>query len=194
MLKVGLTGNIGSGKSTVSEVFKILGIPVYDADTEAKKILDKKETINKITSFFGTEILNSKDIIDRKKLAAIVFANNDKLTTLNNIIHPALRIDFEEWMNKLTQHYCIMESAILFETDYYKMFDKIICVSSPQDMAISRVMKRENAERADILKRLNNQISEKEKTDRADFIIINDEKSLIIPQVLKMHYDLSLIK
>ena len=152
---------------------------------------DSKETVNNIVSIFGSGIINDNNTINRKKLADIVFTDPEKLTALNNIIHPALRVDFEQWTQKQSEHYCIMESAILFETDYYKLFDKIICISSPEDIMISRVIKRDNSSETEVLKRLHNQMNEKEKTSRADYVIINDEKKLVIPQVLKIHSSLS---
>ena len=192
MLKVGLTGNIGSGKSTISNIFSILGVPVYNADNEAKKILDSQNTIPKLLENFGVEIINSDNTINKKKLAEIVFNNKAKLNKLNAIIHPLVMDDFNKWCLKLTDAaYVINESAILVETGLYKQFDKLITVISPEIMRIERVMKRDSCEREKVIERIKNQLKEEEKMKVSDFIINNNEKDLVIHQVLLIHKALS---
>ncbi len=193
MLKVGLTGNIGSGKSIISHIFSILGIPVYNADNESKKILDSPKLISQITNIFNKEVINTDNTINKKKLAEIVFNDKTKLDKLNAIIHPLVMNDFETWCSKNNNHlYVINESAILVETNLYKQFDKLITVSAPEELRIARVMKRDNCNREKVLIRINNQLSEEEKIKVSDYIINNNEKDLVIPQVLKIHKALTL--
>jgi len=188
MLKIGLTGNIGSGKSIAASIFEILGIPVYHADEKAKNILNKQDVIEKIKILFGAGILDKTGKPDRKKIAGIVFNNNEKLTSLNKIIHPAVIADFEEWVKQESSfHYIIMESAILFETGYSEMFDSIIVIAAPENIRIERVIKRDQSSDEDVKKRIQNQMLEEMKIKKADFVINNDGSHLMIPQVLKLH-------
>ncbi len=188
MLKIGLTGNIGSGKSIVSGIFKILQIPVYNADYNAKLFLDKPKVILKIKNNFGAEVIDKFGKINRKYLAEIVFTDAAKLRALNNIIHPTVVNNFMLWIKEQKNiPYVIMESAILFETEYSDLFDKIIVVTSPENIRISRVMKRDNITEADVKKRMKNQMKEKDKIKKADFVIVNNDIDLVIPQVLKIH-------
>lgn len=189
MLKIGLTGNIGSGKSMVCHVFEKLSVPVYYADIEAKKILDNSIITSELINYFGDEILDeNRDAIDRKKLAAIVFKNKTKLKKLNSIIHPRLRIEFEDWCNTFKNSpYIIQEAAILLENGLGKNFDKIIVVSAPKKIRLLRVMERDSMAEADVLARMKNQWSDKRKEMAADFVIKNDGKHLILPQILKIH-------
>jgi len=192
MLKIGLTGNIGSGKSTVSRIFETLGVPVYRSDDEAKKILDKAEVTEKVKQLFGSEILDENGKINRGKLAAIVFSDKIKISNLNNIIHPLVMDDFKEWtVAHLEYSYIIMESAILFETNFSSLFDKIIFVSAPETVRINRIMLRDRVDAAHVKIRIKQQLSEKDKIKKADFVIVNDDKSLIITQVLKIHAELN---
>jgi dephospho-CoA kinase len=192
MLKIGLTGNIGSGKSTVSRIFETLGVPVYRSDDEAKKILDKAEVTEKVKQLFGSEILDENGKINRGKLAAIVFSDKIKISNLNNIIHPLVMDDFKEWtVAHLEYSYIIMESAILFETNFSSLFDKIIFVSAPETVRINRIMLRDRVDAAHVKIRMKQQLSEKDKIKKADFVIVNDDKSLIITQVLKIHAELN---
>lgn len=192
MLKIGLTGNIGSGKSIVSRIFSVLGVPVYNADSEAKRIMDSEEVIPMVIGVFGKEIINSDHSVNKKMLAEIVFKDNNKLEKLNSIIHPLVMNDFNIWCQKFSdKKYVINESAILVETALYKLFDKLITVISPEDMRIERVMKRDNCEKEKVLARINNQLPEKDKTKVSDFVITNNEKDLLIPQVLLINKTLS---
>jgi dephospho-CoA kinase len=151
MIKIGLTGNIGSGKSVTAHIFEILGIPVYHADEKAKNILCKKEVTGEIKKLFGPGILDDKGMPDRKKIASIVFSDSKKLSALNKIIHPAVLADFNEWMNRISlSPYVIMESAILYETGYFKMFDGIIVVTATGKIRMERTMKRDGSSREEV--------------------------------------------
>lgn len=189
MIKVGITGGIGSGKSTVCKVFELLGIPVYYADLEAKQILDNNEEVKQeILNFFGIEVLNSEGKIDRKKLASFVFNNKEKLEKLNSIIHPVVRAHFENWLIlHSSEKYILEEVAILFESGAYKGVDKVISVIAPMELKINRAMQRDNIPRAQIEERISNQISDDEKIKRSQFVIHNDEQQLLIPQILNIH-------
>lgn len=193
MLKVGITGGIGSGKTTVCKVFETLGVPVYYADLEAKKIQEEDaEVKGAILKEFGENILNASGSIDRAKLAAIVFNDKDKLQKLNNIVHPAVANHFNNWLtaNK-TSKYTLQEAAILFESGVYKRVDKIISVIAPVDIRILRTAKRDSISEELVQQRMKNQISDEEKIKRSDFIIYNDEQQLLIPQVIRIHEQLN---
>ncbi len=187
MIKVGITGGIGSGKTTVSKVFELLDIPVYYADDEAKNILNENDVVKKeVIKIFGTEILENT-IINRQKLAALVFASTEKLDKLNSIIHPAVAKHFQEWVKLQKSKYIIKEAAILFESGANKQVDKVITVSAPIDLRIKRVCSRDNVSETDVLKRINSQMTDEQRENLSDFIIINDENTLVIPQVLAIH-------
>lgn len=192
MLKVGITGGIGSGKTTVCKVFKILGVPVYNADIEAKKILDNDEEVKANTlQVFGNEILGKNGFIERPQLAGIVFKDPEKLKHLNNIIHPAVARHFETWLEtSQSANYILKEAAILFESNSNKMLDKIITVVAPTELRIKRAMERDNTKRETIEQRINNQMSDEEKVKRSNYVINNDEMELLIPQIIKIHQQL----
>ena len=187
MVRIGLTGGIGSGKTTVAKVFEVLGIPVYYADDTAKKIVNTNEELRKkIIANFGEESFSSNQL-NRKYIAGIVFNNEEKLKLLNSFIHPVTIADAEDWMKKQTTPYTIKEAAILFESGAHAGLDYVIGVSSPLALRIKRVMERDNATEEEIQKRIARQMDEEEKLNRCDFIILNDEKHPIIPQVLELH-------
>jgi dephospho-CoA kinase len=193
MKKVGITGGIGSGKSTICRVFELLKVPVYYADDTAKKILNTNPVIfKKVVEIFGKEITDIGGEIDRKKLAAIVFTNKKKLEQLNKIVHPAVINDFEEWCRAKSDFpYILKEAAILFESGTYKNVDQIIMVTAPLEMRIKRVMNRDGVSEAEVSDRISRQLSDEEKIKRSDFIIRNDEQQLVIPQILEIHKLLS---
>jgi len=187
MLKVGLTGNIGSGKSLIAKIFETLQIPVFYADAEGKKILDSMEVIEAIKKLFGARVI-SGNLVNRQALAKIVFTDNSKLIELNNIIHPAVRNAFATWAGRKTDSpYVIYEAAILIESGHYLNMDKIILVTAPEEIRIKRVMERDGATKDMIIQRMANQWPEKKKIEHADFIINNDESELVIPQVIRIH-------
>lgn len=188
MLKIGLTGSIGSGKSTIAKVFYALGAPIYVSDIEAKKILDFPDIVKTITTKFDNNLLNEKGLINRQALASIVFNDPDALRWLNSLIHPHVRTHFQEWVNShLSEPYIIQESAIMFETGFHSFFDKIIVVTCPEEQRFERVKSRDNMSREQFQERMENQWSEELKVKKADYIIANDDHSLALPQVLKLH-------
>lgn len=173
MKVVGLTGGIGSGKTTVANLFRNLGVPVYIADDQARNLTDSSKEIKEgIIATFGSELYN-EDHLDRKRLASIVFNDPDKLEQLNNIIHPVVRAHFQSWLTKQTAPYIIYEAAILFETGAYKNFDYTILVTADQEERIRRLIIRDGGTREDILARMNNQWSDEQKRALADMEIVN---------------------
>lgn len=188
---IGLTGGIGSGKTTVAGFFRELGVPVYIADEEAKKILTMRETIDELHSKFGSSIFTG-DLPDRKKIAGIVFNNPDKLAILNAIIHPKVQLHFMEWVNsKSNFKFVIKEAAILFESGSYRQCDKIILVTAPIKTRIERVMKRDAITREEVLQRMANQWQEEEKIKLSDFIITNTTLQHAQTQAIQVYQSLN---
>ena len=187
MILVGLTGGIGSGKSTVINYFKELGITCYQADDEAKKLMNSdKGLIKKIKNSFGDSIyINSK--LDRKKLSAIVFTDKQKLELLNSIVHPYVNRHFENFCKGLGDIYIIKEVAIIFEIGTQNKFDKIILVRAPKEDRVKRIINRDKCNRQDAINRINNQIADDDKIDQCDFIIDNINLEEISNKVLKIH-------
>lgn len=191
---VGLTGGIGSGKSTVADFFKELGVPVYIADSEARKIMDYPEIIREVEAIFDENVIGTDHKLDRKKIASIVFNNPEKLKQLNAIIHPRVKKDFALWLDKHKNYkYIIKEVAIIFETNSEKDFDKIILVTAPEKERIKRVMKRDNISEKEVLERMKNQLSDTDKIAKSDFIINNTNKSFTKKQTKNIHLSLNLI-
>ncbi len=193
MLRIGLTGGIGSGKSTVAEIFKILGIPVFDADAEAKKIMNEDAELKaKIIEEFGKESYKDGEL-NRKYIASKVFNDPYQLEVLNAFVHPATIAAAERWFNKQNTTYVIKEAALFFEAGTTENIDYIIGVHAPEHLRINRVMKRDNTTRQDVLTRISRQIDEDIKMRLCDFIIVNDEQELLIPQVITLHKKLTLL-
>ena len=187
--KIGITGGIGSGKTTVCQIFETLGIPIYYADTEAKRIMvEDAHLITKIKNLFGKEAYTTEGQLNRAFIGNLVFKDKKLLEKLNAIVHPALAEDYEKWHDsqKLVP-YTLKEAAILFEMGAYKIMDKVITVSAPIELRIKRVMARDKVEKAAVLNRISKQMPEEEKEKRADFIVHNDGKQGLIEQVLKIH-------
>lgn len=180
---IGLTGGIGSGKTAVATYMQSLGIPVYISDLEAKKVMEFPEIIEQIANTFGEQVLKDK-ILDRDKLASIVFTSPEKLKLLNAIVHPAVKKHFDSWLeiNK-NQPIVVKEAAILFESGSYKDCDKIITVTAPLETRIERIMKRDGTTREKILQRINNQLSDEERISRSQFVISNINYSQTKKQV-----------
>ncbi len=188
MKRIGLTGNIGTGKSTVAKVFEILHVPVYHADSKARYILESEEVKEQITLLFGKQVLNPLNLVDRKALAGIVFSDTDKLASLNNLIHPLVKEDFLKWcMHHQQEEYILHEAAILFESGFDRLFDGNILVTSPEQLCIRRVMDRDGFTEEMVLTRMQNQWTQEKKIKLADYVIVNDESAMIIPQVLAIH-------
>lgn len=187
MLKVGLTGGIGSGKSTVAKVFEVLGIPVYYADEAARQIMNTdKELKATLIKNFGAQTYQN-DQLNRPYLAAIVFADKQKLELLNSLTHPATIRDANRWMEQQTSRYIIKEAALLFESGAHEYLDHVIGVYAPQELRIKRTIDRDHITREEVLLRISRQMDEDAKMKRCDFIITNDEQQLVIPQVLELH-------
>jgi dephospho-CoA kinase len=187
MLKVGVTGGIGSGKSTVCKIFESLGVPVFRADEEGRRLLEEDEGgVEEVKQLFGgTVIINGKP--DRAKIAAIVFNEPDKLNALNAIIHHRVRSSFNTWADSQKTPLVIEEAAILFETGAYKLMDKMITVCAPEKLRIERIMKRDNISEGQVRERMKNQWSEGDKLDKSDFVITNNDSTPLIPQVMEVY-------
>jgi len=193
MLKIGLTGNIGSGKSTVCNIFATLGIPIFYADLEAKELYKEVVVKDKVKEFFGKGVFNSANEVDFKKLAAKVFSDQKKLDKLTSILHPRVFEKYHLWLsNHAASPYTLHESAIIFEYGQEKYFDKVICVTAPLDLRIQRVLERDKASIDQIKERVNNQMQEEIKAKLSDYLIANDGSKLLIPQIMGIHHKLSL--
>ena len=188
MLKIGLTGGIGSGKSTVAKIFELLNVPVYYADEASKRLYHTdKNLIADIKKHFGEDIYTNEQL-NRSKLAAIVFKDRDKLELLNQLVHPPTIRDAEKWMEKQTAAYVIKEAAILFESGSAAGLDYVIGVKAPLALRIKRVIERDHITKEEVLSRARRQIDEEIKLRLCNFVIDNDEQQLVIPQVLALHY------
>ena len=171
---IGLTGGIGSGKTTIANYIQSKGIPVYISDAEAKKVMEQPEIIAKINATFNEDI-TTDNVLDRQKLANIVFNNPEKLKQLNAIVHPAVKIHFENWVKQNQNHSIIVkEAAILFESGSYKDCDVVISVITPLETRIERVVKRDSTTREKVLQRINNQLSDEQRIEKSDYIIKNE--------------------
>lgn len=187
VLRVGLTGGIGSGKSTVAQIFEVLGIPVYYADVAAKRLMNENaELRSAVTTIFGEQAYANK-ILDRKYISSIVFSDPAKLELLNAIVHPATKKDGEAWMQEQTSPYAIHEAALIFEAKVSERLDHVIGVSSPVELRIKRAMERDQVSRDEVLERMEQQLDEDIKMSKCDYVLINDEQQLLIPQVLGLH-------
>ncbi len=187
---IGLTGGIGSGKTTVARQFESFGIPIYIADKEAKKLMELPDVKENIKAVFGNEIFDNT-VLNRQKLAEIVFNDKNKLQELNNIIHPKVKSHFDNWLKeKKAAPFVIKESALLFETTNEMNFDAIITVTAPVAVRIQRVIDRDKLERHEVLKRINNQIPDEIKIAKSNFIIQNDSLESLTKQVKNIYNQL----
>jgi dephospho-CoA kinase len=191
MSKVGVTGGIGSGKTLICNVFSKLGIPVFNADNEAKIILNTdKDVISTIKELFGNDIYINNSI-DRKKLAEIIFNNEEALTKINSLVHPKVRLAFKKWCLQFSNlPYVIQEAAILFESEAYKELDYTITVHASEATRVKRVMQRDGVIEEKIKERIKNQMSDEERLKLADYVINNDEDTMVLPQILDIHQKL----
>jgi dephospho-CoA kinase len=186
--RIGITGGIGSGKSIVCKVFELLGVPVFYADIEAKKIYDDEYVKTVLINKYGFEIYLPDGKLNREKLSKIIFSNQDELKYINSLIHPLVAKAYSEWCEKHKHFpYTLKEAAILFESGSYKEMDKVITVSAPVELRINRVMKRDNLSRMQIEERIKNQWTEEERIKHANFFIYNDDEHLVIPQIVDLH-------
>lgn len=189
-LQIGITGGIGSGKSLVCKIFSCLGIPVYDADSRAKSIMTTDGIVmEQIKTEFGSLSYNSDGTLNRSYLSQTVFNDAAKLKKLNELVHPRVALDAQQWVaTHRDQKYVLREAALLFESGSYQLMDKIVVVTAPETLKVTRVLTRDSHRTAeDVVKIIRNQMDEKEKISRADFVLVNDETELLVPQVVKMH-------
>jgi dephospho-CoA kinase len=188
MVKVGITGGIGSGKSLVCKIFSLLGVPVYYSDERAKYILNNNtEVIKKLTAKFGENLYTNGEL-NRAFLANIIFNNKEAINFVNSIVHPAVGIDFADWTETLhASLYCMEEAALLFESGSFKQFDLIITVVSPEQMRIKRVMERDKVQKDDVISRMRNQWNDEKKIELSDFVINNGITNSLMEQVLEIH-------
>lgn len=187
MLKIGLTGGIGSGKSVVAKIFSVLGIPIYSADEASKRLMVEDEVLKSaITYHFGSAAYTD-GILNRHFLADLVFNDSEKLSLLNSLVHPATIADAAAWMQKQVAPYIIKEAALIFESGSNKSLDYIIGVDAPEEVRVKRVMARDNVSARQVKERMNKQMDEQEKLRLCDYVIVNNEHQMIIPQVLALH-------
>jgi dephospho-CoA kinase len=193
MLKIGITGGIGSGKSTVAKVFEVLGIPVYYADDAAKRMMNEDEELKEmIRQQFGAGVYTNEKL-DRKKLADIVFASPEKINQLNALVHPATIKDAERWMQQQTTPYCIKEAALIFESGAQEQLDYVIGVTAPAPLRILRTMQRDGVSREEVIARMDKQMDETIKMKLCDFVLVNDEQEMLLPQVIALHEKLLML-
>ena len=186
----GITGGIGSGKSTVAKIFEVLSVPVYYSDARAKEIYHLPEINKKVVDLLGAEAYHSSGVLNKKYISQQIFQNKQLLQQLNEIIHPAVDEDFNEWINKQNASFVLKEAAILFETGLYKKLNGTILVTSPLNIRIERVCKRDGVSEDEVKKRIENQFSDEKKFALADWIICNDEEKSLIEQSLKIYDEL----
>ena len=184
MTTIGITGGIGSGKSMVSALLRVYGVPVYDADRESKRLLVTSPTIRRgLISLLGPDIYRPDGTLDRTRMAALIFADADLLARVNAIIHPAVGDDFDAWRKRLTVPLCAMESAILFESGFDRRTNVRLTVYAPEAIRLQRVMARDGAAEADVRRRMQSQWTDERKAALSDAVITNDGLSALIPQV-----------
>ncbi|MDX5438783.1 MAG: dephospho-CoA kinase [Pontibacter sp.] len=194
MLKIGITGGIGVGKTVVSRMFAVLGVPVYDADTRAKWVMHHNQVLRKeLQDTFGVDTFTEAGELNRTYLAGVVFNSPQQLALLNKLVHPHVGNDFEDWVvSHVNKPYVLKEAALMFESDSWKQMDQIISVYAPIEVRLKRLLLRDtHRTEADIKAIIAKQLSEEEKMSRAQHVIYNDDKQLVIPQVLALHKQFS---
>ena len=190
MIKLGVTGGIGSGKTSVCKVFGTLGIPVFSADDEAKRIMETDaEIIVKLNEIAGKDLYVGGSL-NRAELARIIFNSRSMLETVNAIVHPAVFSRFCEWAKNQNTPYIIMEAAILFESGGAKMVDRIVTVTAPVEERIARVVSRSSISKEKVMERMKNQMNDSDRIKQSDYVIDNSENAMIIPAVLSIHSDI----
>jgi dephospho-CoA kinase len=189
-MKLGVTGGIGSGKTSVCKVFAVLGVPVFSADRVAREIIDGDEHIKEAINSIAGKDLYINGTLDRTALATLIFNNNKLLEKVNSLVHPVVLDHFMRWSMKQTTPYVIMEAAILFESGASKLVDKIATITAPVEERMSRVMVRSRLTREQVIERMKNQMDDESRMRLSDYIIYNSENDMIIPAVLKIHEDI----
>lgn len=184
MIKIGVTGGIGSGKTVVSTLFRLHDIPVFDADKVARELNDTSSIIRAQLIFHFGEELYSGTRLNRKQLASLIFQDKEKLALVNGIIHPVVASSFNVWCSERKDHaIVVIDAALLIEAGFHRIVDKVITVSAPETMRIERVMKRDQSARHEVEARMRHQLSEEEKINQSDFVIYNDNRQSLIAQV-----------
>jgi dephospho-CoA kinase len=192
-LAIGITGGIGSGKSTVCKIFKILDIPVFEADIVAKTLINSNYDIRKgLIQLFGNSIYNTNNKINRKMLANLIFNDDLLMEKVNHLVHPVVRNEYNNWLKFQNSRYIIHEAAILFESGFYKMMDYTILVSAPEEMRIDRVISRDCIAPELVRSRIAKQWSDEEKRKLASTELVNNNKNLLIPQILDIDYKIKI--
>jgi dephospho-CoA kinase len=187
MIKIGLTGGIGSGKTTVAKIFELLGIPVYYADDAAKRIMNEDEELKTaIQKQFGKDAYDNEGL-NRTFLSARVFTDHAQIEILNSLVHPATIRDAAKWMSQQKTSYTIKEAALIFESGSAEHLDYVIGVYAPTQLRIKRAMERNHLSHEEVKQRINKQLDENIKIKLCDFVIYNDEQHLLIPQVMELH-------
>ena len=189
MLKIAITGNIGSGKTTVAHLFKILGIPVFSADVAGHRALLHPEVMVALRSVFGVAVFDENGLPNRKKIGEVVFSDSDKLQRLTEIVHPVIKDEMIQWFEQqpIETPYVLCEAAVLFEAGFDTLFDKIITVSAPETLRIQRIENRDKISKHAVLQRMKNQTDENIKISKSDYCIVNDDVKSVIAQVLEIH-------
>ena len=190
MLKIGLTGGIGSGKTTVAKVFTTLGIPVYHADLEARRLMENEPTLIKLIRDHFSEKAYENGSLNRSYISSIVFNDKKKLDLLNSLVHPFTIEDGKQWMGRQKSAYAIKEAALIFESGSQGEFDLIIGVYAPETLRLFRTMQRDHIDKAIVKSRMNNQIKEEIKMKLCDEVLMNDEQQLLLPQIINLHHQL----
>ena len=187
MKRIGLTGNIGSGKTTLASCFEILGIAVFNADKQAKLLMNKDINLKQsLITEFGKEVYLD-DELNRKYLSKLAFNDNLVLKRLNALVHPVVQDAFEKWSIQQSGVYVIKEAAILFESNIYQSLDAIICISCPEEIRLKRILNRDDLSEKDVRQRMSHQWAEEKKISLSDYVITNDNSSLVMPQILSVH-------
>lgn len=191
MIKVGITGGIGAGKSFVCKCFSAMGIPIYDADSRSKWLIqNEKSLIQSIKKQFGKDLYDENDILNKKALAEIVFSDENMLKKLNSIVHPAVHEDSEKWFasqKRIGVKYVLKEAALIYETQANKHLDKVIVVAAPLELRINRTMLRDRCVRQDVINRIDKQLPQEDKVNLADYVVYNGGTSPLLPQIWKIH-------
>lgn len=188
--RLGVTGGIGSGKTTVCRIFRVLGVPVFVADTVAREIMENALEVRTEINLITGNDLYATGALDRKELARIIFNRPEILRRVNGVVHPAVLKRFEEWADSAPVPYVIMEAAIMFEAGADTLVDRVVTISAPVEERISRVMGRNDLTREEVIRRINNQLEDEEREEQSYYVINNSDNEMIIPEILKIHEDM----
>jgi len=190
-MEVGITGGIGAGKSFVCKIFSTLGIPIYDADSRARQLMEESQSLREgIRAAFGDNSYNQEGALNREYLANLVFSDSIKVQELNKLVHPEVAMDYLAWVDIWSSQapYLVKEAALLIESGSYLKLDYLVTVTAPLDLRITRVLSRDpQRERKQIESIIERQLSDPKRVEISDFVLNNDEKQMLIPQVLQLH-------